>query len=107
MSKFKSFPFKKDKPIFEELEKLADLSNFSDEERREYEDSLERHRINCLIFDACHDEGYEEGKSDGIQHGMRQEFLCIAKELKAKGVAVEEIMKATRLSADEIEKLSV
>ncbi|MBR2262603.1 MAG: hypothetical protein IJ916_13005 [Paludibacteraceae bacterium] len=107
MSKFKSFPFKKEKPIFKELEKLADLSNFSDEERREYEDSLERHRINSLIFDACHDEGYEEGKIEGIRQGIRQEFLSIAKELKAKGFAVEVIMKSTHLSAVEIEKLSV
>lgn len=105
MSKFKSFPFKKEKPIFKELEKLADLSNFSDEERREYEDSLERHRINSLIFDACHDEGYEEGKMDGIQQGIKQEFLRIAKELKANGVSAEIIMKIMHLSADEIQKL--
>ena len=105
MSGFESFPFKNEKSIFRELEKLADLSNFSEKEKQEYKESLERHRINCLIMDACHDEGYEEGKMDGIQQGIKQEFLRIAKELKANGVSAEIIMKIMHLSADEIQKL--
>lgn len=53
--------------------------------------------------------GIIEGKKAGIQEGKkvarREEKLKIAKSLKLMGLKVEDIVKATGLSKNEIEKL--
>lgn len=46
-----------------------------------------------------------EGKRDGIESGRREEKLKIAKSLKLMGLKVEDIVKATGLSKNEIEEL--
>ena len=46
-----------------------------------------------------------EGKMDGIESGRREEKLKIAKSLKLMGLKVEDIVRATGLSKNEIEKL--
>jgi predicted transposase/invertase (TIGR01784 family) len=50
-------------------------------------------------------EGREEGKKEGKQEGRREEKLEIARNLKEIGVAVEQIVRGTGLSVDEIAKL--
>ena len=49
--------------------------------------------------------GIIEGKRVGIESGRREEKLKIAKSLKLMGLKVEDIVKATGLSKNEIEKL--
>ena len=53
--------------------------------------------------------GIIEGKKAGIQEGKkvarREEKLKIAKSLKLMGLKIEDIVKATGLSKNEIEKL--
>ena len=49
--------------------------------------------------------GYDEGKAAGLEKGAAQEKREIAKNLKDLGVGAAEIIKATGLSAEEIEKL--
>ena len=49
--------------------------------------------------------GIIEGKRVGIKSGRREEKLKIAKSLKLMGLKVEDIVKATGLSKNEIEKL--
>ena len=46
-----------------------------------------------------------EGKMDGIESGRREEKLKIAKSLKLMGLKIEDIVKATGLSKEEIQKL--
>ena len=109
MNRFKSFPFKEDKPVFKQMEELADIATFSKEEMRMYEDSLDRYRINRLTMKTCHDEGVEEGKEQGLQQGikqgMREKALQIARKMKDAQTPIEVIMEITDLSQEEIEKL--
>ena len=49
--------------------------------------------------------GIIEGKKVGIESGRREEKLKIAKSLKLMGLKVEDIVRATGLSKNEIEKL--
>ena len=50
-------------------------------------------------------EGLSEGESIGLEKGAAQKQREIAKNLKDLGVGAAEIIKATGLSAEEIEKL--
>jgi predicted transposase/invertase (TIGR01784 family) len=50
-------------------------------------------------------EGERKGRKEGERKGRKEEKREIAKNLKAIGVAVEQIVLATGLSAGEIEKL--
>lgn len=109
MNRFKSFPFKKDKPIFMQMEELANLSTFSKEEMLMYEKSLDNYRINRLVQETCRDEGFQEGKEQGlkqgIEQGMREKVLQIARKMKDTQTPIDIIMEITDLSQDEIEKL--
>ena len=49
--------------------------------------------------------GLEKGRSEGLVEGAAHEKREIAKNLKDLGVGAAEIIKATGLSAEEIEKL--
>ncbi|MBP5422847.1 MAG: Rpn family recombination-promoting nuclease/putative transposase [Paludibacteraceae bacterium] len=101
MNRFKTFPFKKDKPIFMQMEELASLATFSKEEMRMYEDSLDRYRISRLTMKTCHDEGVEQGIKQGIKQGVEQ----VAKKMKDVQTPIEVIMEMTGLTQDQIEKL--
>ena len=50
--------------------------------------------------------GIEEGRAAGIEEGRAKEKLDIARNLKSLGVTVNDIAKATGLSAEEIEALT-
>lgn len=50
-------------------------------------------------------EGRKSGIIEGIESGKREEKLKIAKSLKLMGLKVEDIVKATGLSKEEIQKL--
>jgi predicted transposase/invertase (TIGR01784 family) len=50
-------------------------------------------------------EGHKEGKIEGHKEGKIEGKIETAKNLKAMGIAIEQIMLATGLTADEISKL--
>lgn len=52
------------------------------------------------------EEGKIEGKIEGIKKGERKKQIEIAKELLKLGMSIENIQKATKLTIDEIKKLS-
>ena len=47
----------------------------------------------------------DEAKRDGIQQGIQQEKIEIAKNLLSLNIKIDDIMKATGLTIEEIEKL--
>ena len=49
--------------------------------------------------------GYDEGEAAGLEKGTAQKQCEIAKKLKELGVGTAEIIKATGLSAEDVEKL--
>ena len=78
-----------------------------------YERHLDALAVQSDAFDAArvegHAEGLEigrlEGRAQGLAEGRAEGFLTTAKNLKQMGLTVSDIIKATGLNSEEIEKL--
>ena len=57
------------------------------------------------IFDAGKDIGRKEGKEEGKEEGKKEEKKEIAKSMLKEKMPIETIMKVTKLSREEIEKI--
>jgi predicted transposase/invertase (TIGR01784 family) len=90
----------KDKVFAQAFEK-AELARFGQEERDSYESSLKTYRDLKGVIDTAFDEGKIEGKIEGKNEGKTE----IARKIKIKGLAVEDIAELTGLSDIEIQKL--
>ena len=53
------------------------------------------------------EEGMEKGRTEGIEEGMNQRSLEIARKMLAKGMDEASIMDMTGLTAEEIKLLKV
>jgi len=78
------------------------------------EDENTRHRLESYrLFEMDHrvminearDEGIAQGITRGITQGIAQGILQTAATMKAAGFGVEDIIKATNLTADEVHRL--
>lgn len=109
METLKRMPFKAQKSVFDELEKIVDISALSKEERMKYDESIKIYRDNLAIASGQrklgHKEGYEEGIEKGIEEGKEERNREIALNLKSIGLSPEQIMQATGLSLAEINDL--
>ena len=104
-----SIPEEFSDPFFKRLFILAEIDNFTPEEKKQYLESLKNmgdfdNIINTAVEEA-HAAGKAEGIEQGIEQGCRQANLQSAKNFKALGVAVDVIAQATGLSVEEIESL--
>jgi predicted transposase/invertase (TIGR01784 family) len=118
--------------IFEKVFKVAQFSALNKEEREKYEDSLKYYNDLKNSLDTAFEEGKEEGKQESLQlleqakereaderrqkeEAIQKGKIAQQKEIEAKlklaqkmlkyGEPVEEIIKETGLSGEEIEKL--
>jgi predicted transposase/invertase (TIGR01784 family) len=106
-------PKKLQEKIFQKLFDQAAISNYSDEEYAEYEESLKVYRDlkNCIdtAFDEGKAEGFDEGKTEGFDEGKaegkRENILEIAKNMKSAGYTSSDISTMTGLSVNEIKRL--
>ena len=97
------------KKAIDELEKIS----LSPEERQRYEDrewAIMRYNSEVRAnYEHGHKAGEEFGKKQGIEigeaKGKKEEKLAVAKKLKEMNLSVEQIMQATELTKEEIEKL--
>lgn len=84
----------------------AEISNYTESERRDYEDSLKVYRDLKGVIDTAFDEGKLEeliaGKQEGLEEGQLKSQLAIAKKLKDSGMDTVFIMEVTGLSAAQI-----
>ena len=83
--------------VFEQLFRNAEISKFTPNERTSYEKSLKYYRDLKNVTDTAKDEGRIEGRIEGINK--------VAKNLKALGLPIEQIMQATGLLRAEIKNL--
>ena len=105
-------PFKARKSVFEELEKIADISALSKEDQK-YEHIIKVYRDNLVTeqwaieqgFKKGHEKGHEKGLQEGIQIGREEGLLDAARGMKAKGYPLEDIVQITGLSPKEIQAL--
>jgi len=97
ISRFEKIPVYLRKPIFEKLFSIAEYTNLTREEKAMYDSSLKYKWDNKNVVDYARQEGMEKGK--------REEAITIAREMKKDGLPIAQIVKFTKLSVEEIEKL--
>ena len=79
--------------IFEKFFNQAEIAQYNEEERREYETSVKNYRDYINTMDYAHDNGWKEANVEN------------ARKMKADGMLTELIAKYTSLSIDEIATL--
>jgi predicted transposase/invertase (TIGR01784 family) len=95
--------------VFEQAFEQAELSTYSDEERREYENSLKIYRDLKNVIDTAYDDGVivgeAIGEARGEARGKVEKARIIGKKLKDRGISHSDISEITGLSLDEIADL--
>ena len=89
-------------PTTEELE----ISGFTDAELRAYDKFWDSVSVERTLKDDSYQKGKEEGIAEGMEKGMNQKALEIAKNMLAMGLSAEQVAKATQLSLEIIKNLS-
>jgi predicted transposase/invertase (TIGR01784 family) len=95
--------------VFEKLFSEAELAKLTPEDMNRYQESLKVYRDNKNAMDyaikiaaeAAKQEGWQEGR----QEGRQEERIELARKMKTKNMAVEQIIEITGLTRAEIEKL--
>ena len=87
--------------IFDRLFQVAEIARFTPTDRWEYEDSLKNFRDLKNSLDSAE----EKGVMRGIEIGRAEGIMLAAKNMKAIGISVADIVKATGLPEDDIMKL--
>ena len=112
----KRMPFKARKSVFEKLEKIVDIASLSKEEREKYDESIKVYRDNLAVMAYAKEkerkeaergraEGLEKGLAEGRAEGTKQAQIDIARKLKDRGCAVEEIADITGLTLNELKEI--
>ncbi len=101
LAQLQAIPIALQERIFKKLFEVAEIAQFSREERSQYEESLKYYRDLKNVVDTARQEGLEQG----IEQGMELKKQEIARKLKKAGAAIELIVQATGLSEEEINKL--
>ena len=99
--------------VFARLFEEAEIAKFTPQEMREYETSKMAYRDIKNSVDTAKREGIAEGMEKGMKEGlekgraegMNQRSLDIARNMLADGVDINQIMKYSGLTQEQIEKL--
>lgn len=91
--------------VFNRLFEAASITRFTPKQLREYEDSVKAYRDIVNAVNTARKEGHEEGLEKGLEKGREEERIGIAQKLKAMGLDMPAIQKATGLTLEEIRKL--
>lgn len=110
--------------VFKRLAKIAEVRNLTKEERAQYDASLKHYRDSLNVMRGAIEEGltrgrtegYSEGLSEGLAEGLAKGLSQgladgrtegrteVAKKLKLMGMSLKDIMEATGLTEEEVEK---
>ena len=86
---------------FDRLFEEAEIAKFTPQEMREYETSKMAYRDIKNSVDTAK----REGIAEGMEKGMNQKALDIARNMLADGIDINLIMKYSGLTQEQIEKL--
>lgn len=100
MPNLQDIPPKLQERIFKKVFRVAEIANFSKEERMDYEDSLKKYRDLKGVVNTAR----EEGKLEGIKEGKLEGFKEITKNL-LDVLDDETISEKTGLSIEEIKRM--
>lgn len=87
--------------VFTRLFEQAEISKFNPTELLQYEDSVNAYRDIVNAIKTAEKKKFEEGLAEGEKKRTRE----IAAKMKASGMSVDDIMKITGMSEEEINKL--
>ena len=105
METLNRLPFKARKAVFEKLEKIIDIASLTKEEREKYDESIKVYRDQLVTIAFAKEKGIEEGMEKGRKEGEKMKQLEIARNMKAKDFATEDISELTGLPVKEIKEL--
>ncbi len=86
---------------FKKLLEQAEIARLTDDERRDYEESVKVYRDLFGVMSTAERKGVEKG----LEQGRAEEKKDIARKMKAMGVDINVISQATGLTPEEIENL--
>ena len=111
METLNRLPFKARKAVFEKLEKIIDIASLTKEEREKYDESIKVYRDQLVTIAFAKEKGIEEGMEKGMEKGRKEgekmKQLEIARNMKAKDFATEDISELTGLPVKEIKELYI
>lgn len=108
METLNRLPFAAQNSVFQKLASITDVAALNKQERRIYDESLRRYRDTMIVMEGQRMEGHTKGHAEGLAEGLakgRRDLLDTARRLKAEGLALSLIAKATQLPESEIEAL--
>ncbi len=91
--------------VFKRLSEIAEVSSLDKEERRQYDESLRHYRDTLVVMEGQFMEGEAKGRAEGRAEGEHKGRMDIARNLKAMGLSIDDIVKASGLTADEVAAL--
>lgn len=109
LARLQAVPARLQERIFKKVFEVAELAQYSPNDRQAYHNSLKYYRDMKNVMDTAYEEGYEEGREKGIEAGMEAGMQTAiqetARRMKQAGETSGKISLFTGLSADEIERL--
>ena len=91
--------------VFHRTFALAQLAQFTPEERKAYEDSIKYYRDLKNSYDTAHQEGWVEVLELGRQEGEQQTIIKMVQGMHANGLDLKTIVAVTGLTETEISLL--
>lgn len=88
-----------------EIKKAMDIIDEMSMDEKEWE-LYQSRKMAIMDYNTGIYEAKEEGKEEGLKEGERKKQIEIAKELLKLGMNIEDIQKATKLTIEEIKKLT-
>jgi predicted transposase/invertase (TIGR01784 family) len=113
LASLQDIPARLQERIFRRVFDVAELARYSTDDRRAYQSSLKYYRDIKNVIDTAFEQGLEdglrkgieEGREEGREKGREEARTGIARQMKAAGKSIDEIMLFTGLSADVISDL--
>ena len=92
-----------DDPVFSHLFLLAEINNFTSEELRQYQKSIE----NMGEFENIINSTEERARAEGRTEGSYDKAVSIALNMLSAGMPIEQIAQFTGLEINDVEKLNL
>jgi predicted transposase/invertase (TIGR01784 family) len=91
--------------VFIQAFQKAEIANYSENERKDYEESLKTYRDLKNTIDTAFDDGKIEGKIEGKVEGKLEEKTEVVKNARLLGLSKSDISKLTGLSENDIDNI--
>ena len=105
LSSLMSRPMALQERVFTRLFEQAEISKFNPQELRLYEDSVNAYRDIVNAIKTAEKKKFAEGKAEGRAEGKTEGKIEVAQRLLGMGMSIDDIVKATGLTSEEISVL--